>query len=155
MKINMKVTGLNELKVAMRHAAGTVPDAARKQMHRGSDRIVANAKKMAPVDRHNLEESIRKEKSYGDRGRLQIDIMAGGTVNGVDVDQYAVIMHESDYSLGKASRAKQAGQSEIVGPKFLERAAMQEAKHMQGYVKKSVFSTLSAIFKGLVRSITG
>lgn len=155
MKINMKVTGLNELKVAMRHAAATVPDAARKQMHRGADRIVKNAQKMAPVDEHNLEQSIRKEKSYGERGRLQIDITAGGEVNGVNVDDYAVIMHESDYSLGPKSRAKQTAQQEIVGPKFLERAALDEGKHMQGYTKKTVFSTLQAIFKGLVRSITG
>lgn len=155
MKINMKVTGLNELKVAMRHAAEVVPDAARKQMRRGAVRIVDNAKKMAPVDEHNLEESIRQEKSYGYRNRLQIDIVAGGEVNGVNVDDYAVIMHESDYNLGPKSRQKQAGQTEMVGPKFLERAALQEGKHMEGYTKKTVFSTLQAIFKGLVRSITG
>jgi len=154
-KIKVKVSGANELAVAMRHAAGVVPDAARKQMHRGADRIVNEAKKNAPVDEHNLEESIRKEKSYGERGRLQIDIVTGGSVNGVDVDQYAVIMHESDYNLGPGSQAKQAGQPEIVGPKYLERAAMKEAKHMERYAKKSVFSTLRAIFKGLVRSITG
>lgn len=155
MKIKMKVSGVNELKAAMRHAAGTVPDAARKQMHRGADRIVKEAQKNAPVDKHNLEESIRKEKSYGDRGRLQIDIVAGGEVNGVNVDEYAVIMHESDYNLGPGSQAKQAGQQNIVGRKFLERAVDKEAKHMESYTRKSVMTTLIAAFKGIVRSITG
>ncbi len=149
MKIKMKVTGTNELKAALRHAAGVVPDAARKQMHRGSDRIVANAKKFAPVDDGDLEASIRKDKTYGEKGRLQIDIVAGGGVT----ERYAVIMHESDYQLGKKSQAKQAGQSEIVGSKFLERAADLESKHMEGYVKKSVLSTLTAIFKGIVRKV--
>lgn len=111
----------------LRHTGERVVENARKVMHRAAARIVKGAKLRAPVDEHNLEESIHIEKTYGERGRLQIDVVAGGFVNGRDVDEYAVIMHESDYKLGKGSQAKQDANPGVqVGSKFLERAAEVE-----------------------------
>jgi len=125
MKSGIKITGLNEIYLALNHAAERVADGARKAMHRGADEIVREAKLNTPVDEHNLEESIRKEVTYGFRGRLVINVIMGGMVNGVNVDNYAVEVHEnySQMKPGPGTVAKrQANPQRYVGEKFLERA---------------------------------
>ncbi len=121
-----KVTGFDEVAIGLRHAAQKVSDAARKQMHRSADKIVSEAKINTPVDEGNLEASIRKEISYDDKRRLQITVVAGGEVNGVNVDQYAVIIHEHYESMkpGPKTLEKMAKYPDhVIGSKFLERAA--------------------------------
>ncbi len=121
-----KITGFDEVAVGLRHAAQKVSDAARKQMHRSADKIVSEAKINTPVDEGNLEASIRKEISYDDKRRLQITVVAGGEVNGVNVDQYAVIIHEHYESMkpGPKTLEKMAKYPDhVIGSKFLERAA--------------------------------
>ncbi len=121
-----KVTGFDEVAIGLRHAAQKVSDAARKQMHRSADKIVSEAKINAPEDKGNLAESIRKEISYDDKRRLQITIVAGGEVNGVDVDKYAILIHEHYESMkpGPKTLEKMAKYPEhIIGSRFLERAA--------------------------------
>jgi hypothetical protein len=120
-----RVTGVDEVILQLRNLAETVPDKARKTLHRGADEIVKLAKLQAPVDKHNLEDSIHKEVKYEDNRRLAIDVVAGGEVNGVDVDQYAAMIHEHYSSMkpGKNTIAKMAANpGVIVGEKFLERA---------------------------------
>ncbi|MER9176316.1 hypothetical protein NKH72_22310 [Mesorhizobium sp. M0955] len=126
--IKMKVTGVAEVKTRLRNIATLVPDTARKMMHASADRIVQEGRLNAPFEDGELEEAIHVEKSYeAGRGRLMIDVVAGGVVNGVDVDEYAAVMHESDYALGPNSLAKQAEHPErTVGRKYLERAAEDE-----------------------------
>lgn len=123
--MKMRTGGAKELAALLRYVAEVVPDRSRKVMHRGADKIVEEAKLNAPVDKHNLEESIRKEVSYEDSGRLKIDITAGGFVNGVNVDDYAVEVHEHyrEDKPGKGTQAKRdALPGRHVGGQFLERA---------------------------------
>lgn len=125
MRIKIQAHGIPELVAQLRYTAHRITDASRKQMHRSADHIVKEAQLNAPVDLHNLEESIRKEVSYGVRGRLQIDIVMGGTVNGVNVDEYAIQVHEhyDEDNPGPGTQAKrEANPQRHVGGKFLERA---------------------------------
>ena len=131
MDIKLKISGAAGVALAMRHAAGKVPNLARKRMHRGANRIVRNARKMAPYLTGALERSIQKVVAYGYRNRLRIDIVVGGG----EVDRYVIQMHEGDYELGPESQAKQDRQKEIVGPKFLERAVDAEAVHIRKYIQ--------------------
>jgi hypothetical protein len=125
MSSGVAVIGAEEVMLALRNLAKVVPDHARRTMHNVADKIVDLAKQQAPVDLHNLEDSIHKEVSYNDQRRLQIDIIAGGVVNGVDVGEYVTRIHE-DYSSmnpGKGTIAKRAANPGVhVGEKFLERA---------------------------------
>jgi hypothetical protein len=121
----IKITGLEEFRIGLRYASEKVKDASRKQMHRSADKIVREAQLNAPVDKHNIEESIHKEITYGLRGRLKIDIVAGGIVNGVNVDQYIALMHENyeSYKPGKATLEKRAANpGRYIGSGFLSRA---------------------------------
>jgi hypothetical protein len=126
-KIEMKVIGSKEVILKLRNMGDRVQENARKTMHRSADRIVKTAQKMAPVDQGNLEAAIQKQVGYESyRGRLKIDVVVVDSVNGVDVSRYAEQMHYGHYKLGEKSQLKQDGQSEIVGPGFLTRAAAPE-----------------------------
>lgn len=148
MKMKMGISGVDQLVAQLRNMAVKVPETARKTMHRGADKIVEEAKLNAPVDKHNLEASIKKEVSYGDHGRLQIDIVVGGVVNGVDVDQYAMLVHENYESMtpGPGTIAKQkANPWRLVGGRFLERA-------VQKYREKLARDVILAVIQGIKES---
>jgi hypothetical protein len=133
MKIQLKTSGFDQLYAALNHAAERVSTSARKQMHRGADAIVKEARLNTPVDEHNLEESIKKDVNYGVRGRLQIQIVMGGFVNGVNVDEYAMEIHEnySQMGVGPGTIAKRlANPGRYVGEKFLERAVRDNEKKL-------------------------
>jgi hypothetical protein len=134
MKMKMRATGVKELEARFRYAAEKVPDNARKLMHRRSDKIVKMAKLFAPVDDHELEDSIRKEVTYSSKGRLQISVVAGGIVRGVDVSRYVAIIHENyeSFKPGKNTIAKRAANPGIyVGSKFIKRAVDAERKSLR------------------------
>lgn len=121
----LKVSGAGEVVARLKHAGERVKDGARKSMHRGADRIVREARLNTPVDKGNLEASIVKDVTYVDRGRLQIEVVVGGFVGGVNVDEYAAEIHENydDENPGPRTALKrQANPGRLVGSKFLERA---------------------------------
>ncbi len=125
MRVGLQVYGCEELQLLMKEMAGRVPKQARKILDRGADKIVKEAKLNTPVDDLELEDSIRKEKSYEDRGRMRVEIVVGGTVRDVNVDNYAMLIHENYESMNPgpetiAKRAANPGRD--IGSKFLERA---------------------------------
>lgn len=126
--IKMKVRGAEQVIAKLRSIGTRVPEGARKKMHASAQHIVDEARLNAPVEHGNLEAAIHIDRSYeAGTGRLKIDVVAGGIVGGRNVDDYAAVMHESDYELGPASQAKQQAHPErLIGPKFLERAAEAE-----------------------------
>ena len=141
----MNARGFGAVFARLNNIGEKVPDNARKTMHRAADRVVRNAKLMAPVDKHNLEESIKKEISYGFRGRLQINVTAGGFVNGVNVSNYVAEVHEnySSFVPGPNTVAKQnANPQVIVGEKFLERALEQERTKLRQQMIRAVAEAL-------------
>lgn len=144
MNIGMKVTGIQQTLLRLRNTDLKVHENARKTMHRAADRIVATAKKMAPVDEHNLEEAIVKQVGYEDkRRRLAIDIVVLPSVNGVRVEDYAAYMHNGEYNLGEKSQAKQAGQPEKVGPGFVDRAADREQERLRNVMVAAMKESVS------------
>jgi hypothetical protein len=141
-KSSIKIHGLDQIHAALRHAGQRVSDTARKTMHAGADAIVRDAKLNAPVDERNLEKSIRKEIAYGFRGRLEIDVVVGGFVNGVNVDHYAALIHEHYSSMkpGPGTIAKQAANPQhLVGEKFLERAVRDNRTRLERDLVQAVF----------------
>jgi hypothetical protein len=122
------VTGLHNL-------ASRVPENARKTMRRAAERIVQKAKLYVPEETGLLMESIRLESSYGARGRLQINVVAGGPQQimrkgrMITLDQYAAIIHEhfDEMEPGDRTLEKQALNPGLdIGSGFLSRAAQEE-----------------------------
>lgn len=72
---------------------------------------------------HELEKSHRVEEQYNN-SRIEATVLVGGMVGDVNVDLYAVWLHDSfGWDLGRASAAKSMASSKNkVGPLFLERA---------------------------------
>lgn len=138
----MKASGFDGVLAMLRNVAEIVPANARKAMHRGADFIVKEAKLNAPVDKHNLEESIHKEATYtGRRGRLSIILAAGGTVNGVNVDNYVMEVHENYDSRRPGPRTLDkmaANPGRKIGAKFLERAVRDAEDKLRKQIIEAV-----------------
>lgn len=134
--ITCKVSGIEAVQAELRQIAEKVPENGRKQMHRMADRIVKQAKLNAPVDKHNLEEAIHKEVTYDGTqgGRLQIDVVAGGMVGDVNVDDYAAEMHEHypENNPGPGTQAKREALPGVhVGGGYLQRAVDAERPYVE------------------------
>jgi hypothetical protein len=144
MNVKMGVRGVGNVLAELRSIGQRVPEAARKTMHRTSDWIVKEAKLNVPVDTHNLEESIRKEVSYGGRGRLQIDITCGGIVNGVNVDLYALEVHENYEGMTKNGpgpgtlEKMKANPGRKIGSHFLSRAVEEAQKKLRNQMIEAI-----------------
>lgn len=150
MEIKSKVTGFDEVKVELRNLAEKSHDHAARTMRRAANRIVKRAQDYVPQDKGNLEASIHVETMKDERRRLAIDVVAGGVVNGVDTDRYAMLIHEHYESIlgGKYGKgpspgtlAKMAKHPGKVGSKFLERAAKEE--------EPSILSKVIEVLKSL------
>ncbi len=127
-------------------------------MRRAASNVVETAKEYVPEDSEALKNSIRIESDRaGINGRLQIDVVVGGQTvdrdNGevfmadVDLDQYAMIIHENyeAYEPGPKTKAKMAGvNGDKVGSRFLSRAAEEEEKKLQ----KQMFDLMSTLDRG-------
>jgi hypothetical protein len=143
--MGIKISGDKIVVASLRYQADKVPEAGRKTMHRIANAVVKDAQLFAPVDKHNLEKSITKQVSYGERGRLQIEIAAGGYVNGVDVSEYVAKVHEN-YSMmkpGPGTIVKRAANPGVyIGEKFLDRAIKKHADRAVEIVRQAVNQVL-------------
>lgn len=88
----------------------------------GAFRVMNESMRNAPVDKHNLEAAHKFEVVRADPYRFLLAIEVSGEVRGVNVSQYAWIMHDTQYQLGPKSQAKQAAGKNQVGRLFLDRA---------------------------------
>lgn len=135
MNVGMFYKGFDAVQVMLRSIGERVPDTARGMMKRSAARTVKLAKNYVPEESGALMESIRIEKTYDVRGRLQISITAGG---GDQLDQYAVLVHEAyetevAYVNGPGARTleKMAQFPGKVGSGFLTRAAAEEEEKLR------------------------
>ena len=130
--MGLTIIGIEGLQLHLKNVSEKVSKNASRIMHNAADKIVSEAKLNTPVDKYNLEQSIKQNLKYEYRGRLAIDITVGGFLNGVDVDLYAASIHEGydDNKPGKGTIIKRnANPGRIIGRHFLSRAAEdQEGK---------------------------
>lgn len=131
--------GFDELQANLRQIGPRAERAVTRQMRAETYRIAELAKRFAPIDEGPLEDAIQVMEEGGardDRGRftrksftVYVDVDQQGSHNAM-IGEYAYRMHEhltpyGPLKLGKNSRAKQAGQSEMVGGRYLERAVQE------------------------------
>lgn len=155
--IGMKVTGIGSVRTQLTNIARKVPDGSRKLMYRKANEIVKLAKMMVPEDTGALMDSIRIERGYeSPGGRLFINVVVGDRVvvlaNGreVDLNQYALIIHETYSSMnpGARARAKQAANPGVlVGEKFMTRAA----EKVRPTVNADMYRMIDSIILGETR----
>lgn len=150
MDIKLKVFGVNEVLAKLRYLSEKIPRTARNQMNRAADKMVAEAKLNAPERSGALVDSIRKEKTYGDKGRLQIDIVAGGTPL---TDRYVAEVHEnyegmtapSKYGSGPSARTyekRRANPGRYIGEKFLDRAVNDYKGKLPKEIMEAIVSVI-------------
>jgi HK97 gp10 family phage protein len=109
---------LRKLSSKLKKMGVDVNAAARRGVIKATKNLMDESITRSPVDEGDLENSHQME--IEGRGTK-----TSGTVYIPDdspAGVYAEWIHEGTYNLGPGSLAKQAGQSEGVGPKFMERA---------------------------------
>lgn len=131
-----------------------------RKLHEKALEIAALAKKYAPVDEANLEKAIkvfpevmpetRVRNSAGQFVRQDVFVYVDTDMPvpqrpGKTVGDYAYTMHEhltpfGPLNLGERSAAKQSGQREMVGGKYLERAMNEIGESVVGEVSISVLN---------------
>ena len=150
MDIKLKVSGISEVMAKIRYIAQKVPENGRKKMHALADFLVKEAQLNAPERNGNLVASIRKEVTYGHRGRLQIDIVAGGNAL---VDRYVVQVHEhyedmvapSKYGSGPSGRTyakRLANPGRYIGEKFLSRAIEDNRERIPAELMQAIMKNI-------------
>lgn len=131
--MGLRVTGLSTVLANFRRSEEKVSRGSLEALKKAAEEIRDLAIKHAPIDEGDLEKSI---KAIPSRTRTALGRFGATTYEvGVDVSEldlesrkgfdYSVQMHEGTYNLGPLSQAKQAGQAEQVGAKYLERALQQ------------------------------
>lgn len=151
MKFSMTTTGFGSVQGMLKNIAVRVPDIARGQMKRSAARVVKLAKIMVPEDEGLLRDSIRIEKTYGTRGRLEITIIAGQQMvtraNGreVNLDQYALLVHEAYETAvapngpGQKTKAKMMQHPTVkIGSGFLFRAMQTEQESFERVMVQAI-----------------
>ena len=132
----LKIVGVDSLITELHNTAKRASEGARFAMADGAEEIAQLARDYAPLELGNLEEAIKTDMvKQHSRARAHFTVYVDEDVSaenpeepstlGKKVGDYALIMHETSYKLGKYSAMKQASNPEkMVGTKFLERAVL-------------------------------
>ena len=125
MKGKISLSGLDAVLNGINAAAKRVVDGGKRVIYSEADTIVHEAQLNAPVDKHNLEKAITRDKGSLRGFRFVITISVGGFVGDVDVTKYALLIHENYSSMKPGPgtlQKRQQNPGRYVGEKFLERA---------------------------------
>lgn len=138
----LKVTGLKETITRLNRVHDTVMRNVKATMSAAAKEMETMARDFAPREEYRLEESIHVNQTRDDRRYTQFEMTMGGYVAGVNVDDYATLMHENyediivndtvdEYGRPRRqgsrlkdieTRGKYSHSLAYVGGKFLERA---------------------------------
>jgi hypothetical protein len=142
--MGIEITGIDDLLVKLDQTGDRTQKGVAAQMKKEAEAVRDLARKFAPVDEGYLEDAIEVEQVGGGRDSLGrftrnsyavfVDLTKMAD-DGKLVGEYAYLMHEhltpyGPLNLGPRSRAKQQGQSEIVGGMYLARAIDQVSQDM-------------------------
>lgn len=156
----VRVTGIVETQLMLAEVSSNTRRRAVRKLHEKALEIAALAKKYAPIDEANLEKAIkvfpevmpetRVRNSAGQFVRQDVFVYVDTDMPvpqrpGKTVGDYAYTMHEhltpfGPLNLGERSVAKQFGQREMVGGKYLERAMNEIGESVVGEVSISVLN---------------
>lgn len=118
--MGVKMSGFDELQGLFRRVERKAIRAATAELHHQGELIKDASQALAPVDKANLEESHAVETERQPNAATTT-ISVGGTVNGVNVDDYLDLIHYGSYNLGPKSAEKASTTGQPVGPEFLKR----------------------------------
>ena len=144
--MTMKVTGDADLIANFEEVRKRVIERATDAVVEGGKLVQRTAKDYSPLDRGNLENSIRREEQITrDGANIVIGVDDNEPVPeepGKRVGDYATQMHEGDYNLGPGSRAKANELGVEVGRKYVERALEDNADEILRLVEDEVRKAL-------------
>ncbi len=148
----LKIKGIDATLSTFREIDRRFTEEAGAAVEKGAKDIAALARKYAPIDKGDLERSIRAQR-VNDGRSTKWRVKVGGTQGGRNVSEYALAAHEGfstnrkSWSLGKKSKAKAAALGVPVGPGYLRRAFTQ----LSPSISKAISEGLRAETQRLAR----
>tara|TARA_R100001086_G_scaffold249865_1_gene191431 strand:- start:667 stop:1110 length:444 start_codon:yes stop_codon:yes gene_type:complete len=143
MAMKIKVDTVTLLAREWGRGAPKVQDSIREELDEIGDLLVDEANKRAPFESGELEISHSYQVTKDGLDRWNLSVTAGGVVNGVNVNDYAIVIHEGRGSswnnLGPGSLAKNRKQKERVGEKFLERALIDNEELIESVLFDAIW----------------
>lgn len=144
--MGLRISGLSTVLANMRRIESKVSSESLQALRSGADLLVRMARRNAPIDEGDLEAAIvsrevRNRTALGQFGATNIQVGVDPSLLDLESRKgfdYSIPMHESTYNLGPLSEAKQAGQQEIVGSKYLERAMNDLQETIQRKVEEAI-----------------
>lgn len=140
--MGVRVTGLGKVLANLARTEAKVQAGSLAALRESAKEIRDLARLNAPVDTGDLEKAIvtievRERTALGRFGQTTIEV--GVDPSKLNLEEhggfdYSIPMHEGVYNLGPKSEAKQSGQAEQVGPKYLERAL----KALQAKIRRNM-----------------
>lgn len=105
------------------------------------DKLHDESTKRMPIDEGFLvaSEQTSVNETLGGKVEGHVFIPANSPAS-----DYALPMHEHHYNLGIGSLAKQAGQKELVGRKYMERAFVENKAKFETYIQLKIKEYLSS-----------
>lgn len=141
------VKGLKGVMARISRSEKRVMDGSLSALRAMAELVRDEARLNAPRDTGDLEGAIDtfEERVRNAKGQFgQVTIRVGVDVSKLKLEDhagydYSIPMHEDhEYKLGPKSQAKQDGQGNIVGYKYLERALRDNEKKVRAAVSKAV-----------------
>ncbi|WEU67485.1 hypothetical protein [Xanthomonas phage JGB6] len=133
--MGIKITNMTEVVTMFQLTEKRVTEEARSVLRRYAEKVKNDAVAFAPVDEHNLEKAIKVLPSQGNQYTLRMTIAVGGVVGGRNVDEYAAIVHEYQWSKrGPYTRLK----GPKAGPRYLKRAVEANEKGLKADLAKAM-----------------
>lgn len=144
--MGLRITGLSTVIANMRRTEDKVSAESLSALRNGAEALRDLARANAPIDEGDLESAIvtrevRSRTALGRFGATNIEV--GVDTSLLDLESrkgfdYSIPMHEGTYNLGPRSEAKQSGQQETVGPKYLSRAMAELSERIQKKVEEAI-----------------
>lgn len=147
--LKFKTMGRNQLSWMLSNAHREGRARAFAAMREETYRIKEISVKQAPVDTGELEAAHQVKIHRNHTDKAHYNIVVSGVINGVNVDDYARVIHEGIgwYHLGDKSKIKQGQVAPLrVGEKFLERALADNETNI-------IRAVHAAMYQGMKRHV--
>jgi len=144
MPLRRTFDSLTPLIARWRRSGGIMSDKMQRVMAAAGALVTKRSEERAPFLKGNLEAAHSARFTRRNRSQITVEVSVGGTVNGVNVDNYVMEMHEGDYNLGPNSRIKQAANPRVrIGRKFLERAVEASEDEIVESIEKLILGEIT------------
>lgn len=128
MSLTFKGPDLDDFLTEFEQSTAQTRREAKKVLYQGAKDVAHSAKRMAPVDTHDLEQAIRVEQVRLNQDYILMEV----GVDDPSVDDYALLMHENLLPFGAGVPSAPGQRPPTLGPGSEAKDATNDSEHRVG-----------------------